>query len=44
MRHDFALSDGQADIYGGHESVPATFVVPDTHMRNADSTMLPGRG
>ena len=43
MRHAFTLRDGQADVYGGHDYVPETFVVSDLHMKEPDGTMLPGQ-
>ena len=43
-RHNFTIRDGMADIYGSHEKVPKTLIVPDQirAMKNLDGTFLPG--
>ena len=43
-KHKFKLSDAMADIYGGHEKVPKTFIVPNQHatMKQPDGTFVPG--
>ena len=42
--HTFMLRDGMADIYGSHENVPETFIVPDRiyAMQEAEGIFRPG--
>ena len=42
--HKFTLRDAMADIHGGHDNVPKTFVVPDNVniMMNASDDLRPG--
>ena len=42
--HNFKLRDAMADIYGGHEKVPKTLIVPNliATMKQPDGTFVPG--
>ena len=43
-KHSFTIRDGMADIYGSHEKVPKTLIVPDQirAMKSPDGKFLPG--
>ena len=42
--HKLYIRDGMADIYGSHENVPKTLIVPDRFalMQHPDGSFLPG--